>query len=78
MLTPDAALRLGEYTNTVWIAALVLRAVVGVVGSPSRTQAQAAEAAAQFRRIVPGVVLALLGMVAVFLVGYAWTTQPRR
>ena len=77
MLTPAAARSLGEYANTVWIAAIVLRTLVGILGSPSRTRAEAAAAAAQVRRLVPGVVLVMLGMIGVFLVGWTWA-QPSR
>ena len=54
-----------------------MRTLVGILGSPSRTRAEAAAAAAQVRRLVPGVVLVMLGMIGVFLVGWTWA-QPSR
>lgn len=77
LLTPLAALRLGEYAEMVWIAAIALRTVAGVIGQPSPTEAAAAAAAARLRRLVPGVLLVLAAMVAVFLGGWAWLQQSR-
>lgn len=74
-LGPVAALRLSEYAEVMWIAAIALRTVVGILGRREQTRADAAAAAARLHRLVPGVALALLAMVAVFLGGWAWL-QP--
>ncbi len=71
-LSPVAARWLGEYSEAIWIAAIVLKTVTGVLGAQDKTRAEAVAAALRVRRLVPNVVLVLLAMLAVFMAGWLY------
>lgn len=71
-LSPTAARWLGEYSEAVWIGAIVLKTAVSVLGTQDKTRAEAAAAALRLRRLVPNVALVLLVMLGIFMAGWLW------